>query len=95
MIRIYAIGGLLAMCLGLMWHSNNLRDRAKEAEASLASANARLEQAAKADAVHRQHIAVMERQQAAYESLVEEFDHMEGGDAPLSDYLRAVDGKLR
>lgn len=95
MIRLNLIAGLLVVCVGLMWHSNNMRHRAEAAEASLASATARLEQAAKADAVHRQHIAVMERQQAAYEALVEEFDHMEGGDAPLSDYLRAVDGKLR
>lgn len=95
MIRIYLIAALLAGAVGLMWHSNQMKARAVAAEAALAGANARLEQVEKADAVHRQHIAIMERQAAAYEALQGEMDLMEGGDAPLSDYLRALDQRLR
>jgi hypothetical protein len=95
MIRIYAIAGLLLLVAGLLWHDNRMVVRAETAERALAAATARLQQVEAADAVHREHIAAMARQQAAYEALVGELDQLEGGDAPLSDYLRALDERLR
>ena len=95
MIRTYAIIGLLVACLALTWNGHRQANRADAAETALASATARLAQAAKAAEVHRVHVGIMARQQAAYEALTAEIENMEGADAPLSDYLRAVDQRLR
>jgi uncharacterized protein HemX len=95
MIRTYAIIGLLGLCLALTWSGHRQGNRAAAAEAALASATAQLQQVEKARAVHEQHLAIMARQQAAYEALATEFETMEGSDAPLSDYLRAVDQRLQ
>jgi hypothetical protein len=94
MIRATIIAALAAALLGLWWFADRQHTRALQAEAALAGAQARLAQVAEASAVHRAHLDRMARQQAAYDALATEFDHMEGGDAPLSDYLRSVDGRL-
>lgn len=95
MIRNYIIIGLLGMALWLGWNGHRQELRARTAEDALATATARLAQVEKAQAAHVLHIAAMARQQAAYEALLGEFETMEGSDAPLSDYLRALDQRLR
>lgn len=80
----------IAACLGF------LRPMIFHSQSSPASLRRRaLEQVAQARAVHEQHIAIMARQQAAYEALATEFETMEGADAPLSDYLRTLDQRLQ
>ncbi len=95
MIRTYVIIALLVVAAGLGWQGQQQKTRAIAAEDALASATAQLEQVEKARAAHEAHIAVMARQQAAYEALASEFETMEGSDAPLSDYLRGLDQRLR
>ena len=95
MIRTWAIIALLTLALGLGWQGHRQKLRAIAAEDALASAQAQLAQVEKARAVHQEHIAIMARQQAAYEAMVTEFETMEGADAPLSPYLRALDQRLR
>jgi biopolymer transport protein ExbB/TolQ len=95
MIRLYAIAALSAAVVAAGWWGQAQRDRARAAEAALAGATARLQQVAEANAVHRAHLDRQARERAAYEALADEFDRMEGGDAPLSDYLRAVDERLQ
>jgi Tfp pilus assembly protein PilE len=94
-IRTWAIVGLLSLCLALTWNGQRQAARAKAAEAALATAAARVEQVEAANAIHLEHIAIMARQQAHYQALADDIDRMEGGDAPLSDYLRAVDQRLQ
>lgn len=95
MIRTYATLCLLLATLTLGLWAQHQRTRAIAAEAALVGARAQLAQVQEAAAVHRGHIARMERERAAQAVLADEFDQLEGGDAPLSDYLRAVDGRLR
>lgn len=95
MIRTYATLGLLLALLATGWWGQVQRGRAVQAEAALQGAQAQLAQVAEANAVHRAAIARMERDKAKQAALAAEFDTMEGGDAPLSDYLRTVDGRLR
>jgi putative copper export protein len=94
-IRVYAAVSLLVGVLALGLWAQAQRTRAVAAEAALAGARAQLAQVQEAAAVHRAHLARMERERAAQAVLADEFDQLEGGDAPLSDYLRAVDGRLR
>lgn len=95
MIRSYAIAALLALSLVLGGMAWRWQARATRAEDALASATARLQQVSEANAVHRGHLDRLQRQQAAYDALQTEFETMEGADAPLSDYLRRLDGRLR
>lgn len=95
MIRLYAIAALLAACLGLAWTGQRLAHRAEAAETALASASARLAQVELARAVHERYVAASGIAKATYEALSAEFETMEGADAPLSDYLRAVDQRLQ
>jgi len=95
MIRLYAIAALLAACLGLAWNGQRLAHRAEAAETALASANARLAQVELARAVHERYVAAAATLSAAYDTLTAEVAAMEGADAPLSDYLRAVDQRLQ
>mgnify|MGYP007005600961 CR=1 FL=1 len=95
MIRLYAIAALLVACLGLAWNGQRLAHRAEAAETALASATARLAQVQVARAVHERYVAAAATLSAAYDTLTAEVAAMEGADAPLSDYLRAVDQRLR
>lgn len=95
MIRLYAIAGLLALCLALGWHGQRQSHRAEVAETALASATARLVQVELARAVHDRYVAASDSLRATYDALAAEFETMEGADAPLSDYLRAVDQRLQ
>lgn len=95
MIRLYAIAALLVACLGLAWNGQRLAHRAEAAETALASASARLAQVQVAREVHERYVAASGIAKAAYDALSAEFETMEGADAPLSDYLRAVDQRLQ
>ena len=95
MIRLYAIAALLVACLGLAWNGQRQANRAETAEAALASATARLAQVKLAREVHERYVAASDIARAAYDALSAEIENMEGADAPLSDYLRAVDQRLQ
>jgi hypothetical protein len=95
MIRTCATLCLLVATLTLGLGAQAQRTRAIAAEAALAGAQAQLDQVAEAAAVHRGHLARMERERAAYEAALSDINSLEGGDAPLSDFLRSVDGRLR
>lgn len=95
MIRLYAIAALLAAAMGLLWYGQHQAHRAEVAEAALASATARLAQVEVARAVHERYVAAEAVLTAAYDTLTAEVATMDGADAPLSDYLRAVDQRLR
>ena len=95
MIRLYAIAGLLALCLALGWHGQRQAHRADAAESALASATARLARVEVARAVHDRYVATSTALRAAYDAVATEIENMEGADAELSDYLRAVDERLR
>lgn len=60
----------------------------------LAEARAITAQAAEAAAVHRAHLDRMQREADARAALTRDLSEMEGRDAPLSDHLRAVAGRL-
>lgn len=95
MIRTWIIAAILALCLALTWNGQRQAHRAEVAEAALASANARLAQVELARAVHERYVAAAAALSAAYDTLTAEVAAMEGADAPLSDYLRAVDQRLQ
>ena len=95
MIRAYAMGSLLVAVLTLGWWAQAQRDGRLAAEAALEGAEAQLAQVAEAARVMRAHVARMAQQQAAYDAALADINSMEGGDAPLSDFLRSVDGRLR
>ena len=95
MIRLYAISGLLALCLALGWHGQRQSHRAEAAETALASATAQIVQVRLADGVHRAYLTVAAGIEAGYDAMIAEVTTMEGADAPLSDYLRAVDQRLQ
>lgn len=60
----------------------------------LAEARAIAAQQAEAAAVHRAHLDRMQREADQWAALGRELQEMEGRDAPLSDHLRAVAGRL-
>jgi|JI10StandDraft_1071094.scaffolds.fasta_scaffold278375_4 hypothetical protein len=95
MIRLYAIAALLAASLFLFWNGQRLTHRADAAERALAGATARLAQVEVARVAHERYVAAAASLSAAYDTLTAEVAAMEGADAPLSDYLRAVDQRLR
>ena len=95
MIRTWAIIGLCALALGLALRGQHLQARALQAEATLASATAELAQVRLADKVHRRYLTIAASIEAGYAALITEVQTMEGADAPLSDYLRAVDQRLQ
>ncbi len=89
---------LLAAAAGaVLW----LRGQVIEARAAaavltrdLAEARAISAQAAEAAAVHRAHLDRMQREAEARAALIRDLSELEGRDAPLSDHLRAVAGRL-
>lgn len=101
MTRHALIATLLAcLCLGTaLWWVSAQRDAAEATaarlQAELDTAQHRLDQAAQAAAVHRAYIDRM--QAAAAQAARDEADAltMEGADAPLPDYLRAILDRLR
>lgn len=95
MIRTYIIAALLGLCLALTWNGHRQARRADMAETALASATARLAQVEVARAVHERAVVALGAIQTAYDTLTAEVAAMEGADAPLSDYLRAVDQRLQ
>lgn len=98
--RWATIGALAALVCALAW-ALWLRGALIGAEAEnhdltrrLAAAEAARAMAAEARDVAKAHIARLERERAAYDALGIDLQAMEGRDAPLSDHLRGVAGRL-
>jgi hypothetical protein len=87
-----AVGGLVWLILGA---------QLKEARAELAierhgriQAEATLDRQAQAAAVHRAHLDRMSEMDRGRIETIDFLRELEGGDAPLSDYLRASGERL-
>jgi hypothetical protein len=95
---LWPVLGVLAL-VGALWLVMGQRDRARAEAADWkrahAVATARLEQVEDANRVHRAHIARMEAEAARWRAVAEELQSLEGADAPLSPYLRAVLDRVR
>lgn len=101
MTRTALIAALCAV-LGLgaaLWWVSGQRDAAQATAARLQldldAAQHRLDQAAQAAAVHRAYIDRMQAQAAQAAEDEATALTMEGADAPLPDYLRAIIDRLR
>lgn len=77
----------LALALGQSWRLSIWRERAQAAEA-------RVSAYAEAARIRSRHDRQMAGLAAAAAALDDDLDRMEGGDAPLSDFLRAAAGRL-
>lgn len=71
-----------------------LRVEVKAEQAARRAAESALARAAEAAEIHRAHIARMEEDAAAWRGLLDDFQQMEGADAPLSPFLRAASGRV-
>lgn len=95
------IAGVAACSLALawgLWHrSEALQARADltAARVQLATAEARLSQAAEAVAVHRAHLARVEAMASEAAARDADILNMEGAHAPASDYLRRAVDRVR
>ena len=94
MNRIFAgIGIAAALAIAVLWTQNgNLRDENATQRASIAAFKA-----AKADAdqtadIHRAHISRLQDEGRERAARLREIEQLEGGDAPLSDFLRNASG---
>jgi hypothetical protein len=90
-----AAAGLVA-ALWLVWAQRDAaRAEAADWRARHAVAAARLEQVEDAARIHREHIERAEREAARWRQIAEDLQILEGADAPLSPYLRAVLDRVR
>jgi hypothetical protein len=89
-----AFAALLSWALWLRGQAIDARAEAATLSRALAGARAELAMAAEANRVHRAHIKRLEAQEAEWDAFARELQSMEGRDAPLSDHLRAVAGRL-
>jgi hypothetical protein len=92
-----ALAALLALAGLALWQRAQLaaaRSELATITRDLADARAIQAQAEEAAAVHRAHVARMQRETEAWADLTRNLQEMEGRDAPLSDHLRAVAGRL-
>ncbi len=86
-LLLLALCAALALALAQSWRLALWRDRAQTAEARVSA----YAEAARVRSQHeRRHAALA----AAAQALDHELNRMEGGDAPLSDFLRAAAGRL-
>lgn len=70
------------------------RAEAAEVRADLNIAKATIAQAEEAARVHRAYLDRAEEDARKWDAIENEFQNMEGGDAPLSPYLRAASERL-
>lgn len=90
--------GVVALVAAL-WLVTNQRDAARTEAADWRQrhgvALARLAQVEEAARVHRAHLDRIEAEAARWRQIAEELQSLEGADAPLSPYLRAVLDRVR
>lgn len=99
LVAILGLASALAVAVPvLMWQRSELRAARIERD-WLAERNDTLEQAIedarRAAEVHRAHLARMAEAAAAWQRAEDEARQQEGGDAPVSDFLRGVVDSLR
>ncbi|WP_422049926.1 hypothetical protein [Shimia sp.] len=97
MIRAITWGGAALAVIGLIWLVRDYAtDKAalKLERAARIAAEASLERAEEAAAVHRAHLARAADQERAFQEIRNELQQMEGRDAPLSDLLRSTSDRL-
>ena len=88
------IRALAAACLILGLAAWYYHSRTTSLSAAPSVAEARVAQVEAADAVHRAHLTRMEGEAARWDALLTDLQTMEGGNAPLSDYLRHAAGRV-
>lgn len=86
-ILLLALCGLLVLALAQGWRLAQWRERARAAEARVAAY-------AEAARIRSQQDRRQADLAAAARALDADLDRLEGGDAPLSDYLRSAAGRL-
>lgn len=96
-LAIGSLAGLLCALAWALWLRGNLvsleAERADLARRLVAAEAARA-MAAEARDVAKAHIARLERERREFDALGFDLQGMEGRDAPLSDHLRGVAGRL-
>jgi hypothetical protein len=90
-----AAGALVAALWAVMGQRDAARAEAAEWQRRHAVAVAQLEQVEEAARVHRAHLDRVEAEAARWRAVAEELQSLEGADAPLSPYLRAVLDRVR
>lgn len=86
-----ALGGCLALSLGLgfaLWRVDALSKANATLEASVAAHEAARDQLEEAISVYRAHLDRMRAERAAQIERLNQIEALEGGDAPLSDFMR-------
>lgn len=91
---ILAVVILLAAVAVLLAENRATRVTAQADRAALDRARAALSVAAEAAEVHRSHIKRQAAEAEEWRALVDDLTSQEGADAPLSDYLRDVAGRV-
>lgn len=92
--RIIAAVGFMAGLFYAGWHVRGNVERADDLRASNASLRAELAEAQQTAAVMQSHYARQARQIETLDAQAREFSQMEGRDAPLSNHMLGVAGKL-
>lgn len=102
MLRLYALGAVaavIAALAGALWFVSGQRDRARADAAHWRSeamtAAARISQATEAAAVHRAYLDKARADAERWGAIEGDLNSGEGGDAPVSDYLRHAVERLR
>lgn len=86
-----ALGACLALSLALgaaVWRVSALSKANAALEASVAAHEAARDQLEEAIAVHRAHLERLTAERQAQVERVNQIEALEGGDAPLSDFMR-------
>ena len=94
MTRIFlGVSGLLALGLAFLWWENSrLKDRNAILRASVVAFEANQERLEETARVHRAFIARLQNQERENAARLREIQELEGGDAPLSDFMRDAAG---
>lgn len=92
---VLGVAALLAALWLVVGQRDAARAEAAEWQRRHAVAAARLAQVEDAVRIQREHIARMEAEAERWRAVAEELQSLEGADAPLSPYLRAVLDRVR
>ena len=90
-IAIASISAALALSAALAWQTQRLAS----ARSEVTRVRAEAEQARLAATVLDAHLRRMSVERERLQSTIDELSKLEGADAPLSPYLRAVLGRVR
>lgn len=92
---VLGVLGMIASLWFLIGQRDEARAEAEEWKRRHIVAEARLDQVEEAARVHRAHLDRVEAEAARWREIAEDLQSLEGTDAPLSPYLRAVLDRVR